>query len=299
MNVQCFRLQRHNHSQLKYFELQKQFKNTSIMGSVFSTAVSKALLSLKTVPNWNQSLHVIGVTIASTGLAGFIAAGTGFVDPIKDFDPPSRRKNKFIGWLQPISAYIFPALIEEIIWRGILSPNPSLTTVSTGVMWGWAMGVCMIHVCVHPIAGWTIWPRGKIVFNDYRFLLLATIALGGTTASYILSGGSVWCAALTHWIPVALWRDFFGGEAKLLKKSSTTDMIATTETDDDKDSNGDNNNNNNNNDDTTTPSIHIINDETNINDSSVDANNDNHSNNNNNNNNTTPYVCVNEETKDK
>ena len=33
------------------------------MGSVFSTAVSKALLSLKTVPNWNQSLHVIGVTI--------------------------------------------------------------------------------------------------------------------------------------------------------------------------------------------------------------------------------------------
>ena len=271
------------------------------MGSVFSTAGSKALLSLKTIPNWNQSLHVIGITIASTGLAGFIAAVTGFIDPIKDFDPPSRStKNKcIIGWLKPISAYIFPALIEEIIWRGIFSPNPSITTVSTGVMWGWAMGVCMVHVCVHPVAGYTVWPRGKIVFNDYRFLLLATIALGGTTASYIVSGGSVWCAALTHWIPVALWRDFFGGEAKLLKNSSSTTEMAGT--DDDNDINGDNNNNddddnnNNNNGAITTPSIHI-NEEMKISDSSGGTNNDNDKNDNNP---TTPYICINEETKEK
>jgi predicted Abi (CAAX) family protease len=261
------------------------------MESVFSTAGSKALLSLKTVPNWNQSLYVIGITIGSTGLAGFIAAGTGFIDPIKDFDPPSRRKNKCIGWLKPISAYVFPALVEEIIWRGILSPHPSITTVSTGVMWGWAMGVCMVHVCVHPVAGYTVWPRGKFVFTDYRFLLLATIALGGTTASYIVSGGSVWCAALTHWIPVALWRDFFGGEAKLLKKSSTAVIV---ETDDDNDINGDNNNDNNNGA-IITPSIRI-NEETKINDSSGGTNNCNDKNDNNT---TTPYICINEETKDK
>ncbi len=68
----------------------------------------------------------------------------------------------------------------------------------------------------HPVAGWTVWPRGKEVFCDPRFLLLATIVLGGSTISYLASGGSAWAAAITHGVPVALWRDCWGGEAKLM-----------------------------------------------------------------------------------
>ena len=98
----------------------------------------------------------------------------------------------------------------------MLCPNPAVNTeLSTGVLWGWSLGICLAHVLVHPLAGWTCWPRGRTTFSDPRFLLLATICLGGATSSYLLSNGSVYCAAFTHWIPVVAWRDFFNGEAKL------------------------------------------------------------------------------------
>jgi predicted Abi (CAAX) family protease len=54
---------------------------------------------------------------------------------------------------------------------------------------------------------YTISPRGKGIFDDPRFLLLTTFALGGATASYIVGGGSAWAAAVTHGIAVALWRE--------------------------------------------------------------------------------------------
>jgi len=207
------------------------------MGSIFSIAGNRALLSLQTLPSTrNQVLYVIALTVGSTGMAGLVAAITKFIDPITDYDPPSLKKNGLIAWLKPVSTFVFPALVEEIIWRGILTPHPSSVTdgtMTTGVLWGWAMGICLIHVVVHPIAGWTVWPRGKKVFSDLRFLLVATIVLSGTTASYLLSGGSVWCAALTHCIPVALWRDFFGGEAKLMGKVPQPSLVSSSESESD------------------------------------------------------------------
>jgi predicted Abi (CAAX) family protease len=122
-----------------------------------------------------------------------------------------------LPWIKPLSAFLFPSLVEELCWRGVLIPHPSM--IPGGNVYSilpQAGVVLLVHVLSHPLAGMTVWPRGKDVFVDPRFLLLATIVLGGATASYLCSGGSVWCAAFTHGIPVALWRDFFGGEAKLL-----------------------------------------------------------------------------------
>ena len=56
--------------------------------------------------------------------------------------------------------------------------------------------------------------------------MLATIVLGGATFSYLVSGGSAYAAALTHGLAVALWRDFFGGEALLMRKESENDETA-------------------------------------------------------------------------
>ena len=171
-------------------------------------------------------LNVVAITVATTTTAGIVAAVSGFIDPIADFDPPYKYRgyNSYYLWsiIKPLSAFLFPSLAEEVFWRGIfIDPHPStlLTTASVSSLLPRAGVVVVIHVLSHPLAGWSVWPRGRKVFCDSRFMLLAIIVLGGATASYLVSGGCIWAAALTHGLPVALWRDFFGVEAKLMGKT--------------------------------------------------------------------------------
>jgi predicted Abi (CAAX) family protease len=195
-----------------------------------STLSHRAVLALSTIPTATQLWNVVGITATTTATAGVVAAGTGFIKPVEDFYPPwssvptsssqtpSLPSHSCLPWMKPLSAFIFPSLVEELFWRGMLIPHPSMITNGGGIysILPQAGIVLLVHILSHPLAGNTVWSRGKDLFSDPRFLLLATIVLGGATVSYLLSGGSVWCAALTHGVPVALWRDFFGGEAKLL-----------------------------------------------------------------------------------
>ena len=195
--------------------------------SWLAEAGNRALLSLTTVPNLGSLIYVAIIVITTTFIAGFFTVASGFIDPIRDFDPPWRRKNddnvshhNFFHWsIKPISAFFFPSLAEEIFWRGIMiAPHPSTTVgIFSSQLLTRAGLVLVIHVLLHPLAGYTCWPRGRKTFSDWRFLFSATIVLGGATLSYLASGGSVWGAALTHGLSVALWRDFFGGEALLMR----------------------------------------------------------------------------------
>ena len=115
---------------------------------------------------------------------------------------------------KPLSAFIVPSLIEETIWRGLLLPSPIVssslsTSTSTVVLWSTACIVLTIHVLSHPIMATLMTTtfgsvRGQRVFVDSRFLVLTTIVLGGSTISYIVSGGSVWCATFTHGVAVIM-----------------------------------------------------------------------------------------------
>jgi predicted Abi (CAAX) family protease len=184
----------------------------------FSTIANRAWLSLTTIPNAHANWNVIGITAVTTFGAAVVAAGTGFVDPMQDFEPPSMpSRSTPLTWMKPISAFVFPSLVEELFWRGTLLPHPSHNSpIAPSSSWVFQAGiVLLIHVATHPLAGRTVWPRGRNVFDDPRFLCLATFVLAGATASYFVSGGSVWAATFTHGLPVVLWRDFFRGEAKL------------------------------------------------------------------------------------
>ena len=195
-------------------------------------AGDRASLSLTTIPDLRGSISVVAITIVTAASAGVIASTSGFVDPVADFDPPWRRKSDddnggsrkcFLHWsVKPLSAFFFPSLAEELLWRGIMiAPHPSTTAgIFSPQLLIRSVLVLGAHVSSHPIAGYTCWPRGRKVFCDWRFLVLATIVLGGATLSYLASGGSVWAAALAHGLPVALWRDFFGGETLLTRKES-------------------------------------------------------------------------------
>jgi predicted Abi (CAAX) family protease len=181
--------------------------------TIFKLLTSRIVKSITTFPlGAKEWLHVGGITAVTTFTAGTVAVSTDFAS-LEDYNPPP-------SLFRPISAYIFPSLFEEIIWRGAMLPLPS--NHYDGSCWKntfplnrIALLVLAAHVLSHPLAGATIWPRGRIVFNDPRFLLLATIVLGGATTSYVVSGGSVWAAAMTHSVPLILWRDYFDGEHKL------------------------------------------------------------------------------------
>jgi predicted Abi (CAAX) family protease len=212
-----------------------------------STLSQRALLSVTTIPDAQGWCAVAGITLTTTATAGLVAGVTSFISPLDDYHPPwwstnltksslqnsdntddddnnNKLSPSIMGWyykvvMKPLSAFLFPSLVEEFVWRGLLIPHPASTTatlISGGGRTAVIMSVLAVHVLSHPIAGWTVWPRGRDVFSDPRFLLLATIVLGGATASYLVSGGSVWAATVTHGFPVMLWRDFFGGEAQLL-----------------------------------------------------------------------------------
>jgi hypothetical protein len=57
---------------------------------------------------------------------------------------------------------------------------------------------------------------GRGTFVDRRFLISAAIVLGGATASYVVTGGSVYAAAFAHGVPVnALERMFLVAKGDL------------------------------------------------------------------------------------
>ena len=197
------------------------------MRAAMSIVSQRVLASLTTLPAGAQGWYpILGITAATTVAAGAGSVATGFIRPFDDFAPPT------VSTLwRPLSAFVIPGLFEELIWRAALLPTPAApTTISTilhhasGAMaanpttmglYKAALAVLAVHVSSHPFFSAAAYPRGKEVFSDPRFLFLATIVLGGTTLSYIVSGGSVWAAAFTHGLPVALWRDFFSGEESL------------------------------------------------------------------------------------
>ena len=104
------------------------------MGSFFSSFGPRTVASLTTLPSWTQLGYVMGVTVLTVGGGGLVAYYTDFVHPVHDYNPPwpfpqtkntnynkkklYTNKERCVSLLKPFSAYIFPALLEEILWRG-------------------------------------------------------------------------------------------------------------------------------------------------------------------------------------
>mmetsp|Transcript_6620 Transcript_6620/g.14088 ORF Transcript_6620/g.14088 Transcript_6620/m.14088 type:complete len:231 (+) Transcript_6620:269-961(+) len=205
------------------------------MPSFLSTLGNRFLLCLTTIPTTFLGWFVIiAIAIVTTATAAIFATVSGFVNPKEDYHPPwqmrddgSSGSRRFrCHWsIKPLSAFIFPSLVEEVFWRGVLIGHPSAPDGGFSYRQFILAGVFLVvHVLMHPVAGYTCWPRGRKVFSDWRFMVGATLVLGGATVSYLVSGGSAYAAALTHGLCVALWRDFFDGEAKLIGRI----MTATT-----------------------------------------------------------------------
>jgi predicted Abi (CAAX) family protease len=114
----------------------------------------------------------------------------------------------------PFTLFIFPSLLEEAFFRGILIPNNAAAqsksrifvyiTISTAAFVLW-----------HPANALTINSVAESVFLNPAFLLIAALLGITCSVSYIFSG-SLWTPIIIHWLTVVVWVIFLGGRNLLL-----------------------------------------------------------------------------------
>ena len=115
----------------------------------------------------------------------------------------------------PFSLFIFPSLLEEAFFRGLLIPNNAGTRSGSRIIAYIAVSTTAF-VLWHPANAVTINTNAAALFLNPAFLLI--VALLGITCSvsYVLSR-SLWTPIIIHWMTVVIWVIFLGGRNKLLE----------------------------------------------------------------------------------
>ena len=115
----------------------------------------------------------------------------------------------------PFTLFIFPSLLEEAFFRGILIPNNAAAQSKSRIVAYIAVSTAAF-VLWHPANALMINTTAAALFLDPAFLLI--VALLGITCSvsYVLSR-SLWTPIIIHWLTVVVWVIFLGGRNKLLE----------------------------------------------------------------------------------
>lgn len=148
-----------------------------------------------------QPKHWLGVLAY-----GLFALGVGLSSGLLQLEFPSL----FEVLVLPIMLIVYPSLIEEVVFRGLLLPRRLMAasglhqflavTISTG-----------LFVLMHPLNAWLIGLSDTSQFLEPSFLAIVT-ALGYTCGFIYLKSGSLRAPILVHWATVVSWNLFLGRE---------------------------------------------------------------------------------------
>lgn len=117
--------------------------------------------------------------------------------------------------LLPLTLFVFPSLLEEAFFRGVLIPRDTAGHGRKRIILV-VGGSTLLFVIWHPLGALTVNPSAKAVFLDPAFLLIVA-ALGITCGySYVMSK-SLWAPVLIHWATVVIWVFFLGGRNLVLE----------------------------------------------------------------------------------
>lgn len=154
-----------------------------------------------------------GLALGALLLGGYAAValalgrGTGFL-------PAQRSKVRpLILMRQAVALLLTPSLIEETLFRAALMPHP-LEGLGAWDSFAWGALSVGLFVAWHPVAGRLWYPQGRRLFDDGRFLLLASL-LGVVCVVAYQSTGSIWPPVLIHWLVVLIWLELLGGRSRL------------------------------------------------------------------------------------
>ena len=120
-----------------------------------------------------------------------------------------------MSFVLPFSLFVFPSLLEEAFFRGVLIPNNAVTQSKSRIVAYIALSTAAF-VLWHPANALTINTTAAALFLNPAFLLIATLLGITCSVSYVLSR-SLWTPIIIHWLTVVVWVIFLGGRNKLLE----------------------------------------------------------------------------------
>lgn len=188
---------------------------------LFSLLVDRLKLAVVTMPGF-QGL-ILGVVLLM--IYAVIALPLGFRSSL--FRWVLIRSPKTIVSTSLV-AIVFPAVMEEVIFRVLLLPTPPnspihLTEISSmefGIysqFCGWSLISLVLFILAHPLNAIVFFPQRKSTFFDPTFLGLAGF-LGVICTIAYLGTGSLWLPVGLHWIMVVIWLLTLGGLDRLSGK---------------------------------------------------------------------------------
>lgn len=140
-----------------------------------------------------------------------ISLPIGFAAGIFAVEPLKAKITPFL----PFTLFVFPSLLEEAFFRGILIPRNVLNAGSAKA--SRAMGIStLVYVAWHPFNALAFNHSALPLFLDPWFLAIVG-ALGITCSySYVMSR-SIWVPVIIHWATVTVWVLFLGGRNLVLE----------------------------------------------------------------------------------
>jgi len=125
-------------------------------------------------------------------------------------------------------AIVFPAVMEEVIFRVLLLPTPPSLPITFPPVspidiqiyvrfFEWSLISLVLFILAHPLNAIVFFPQRKSTFFDPIFLGLAGF-LGVVCTITYLGTGSLWLPVGLHWLMVVIWLLTLGGLDRLSGK---------------------------------------------------------------------------------
>lgn len=172
------------------------------------TDVQEALTTMPDARAWLSCALVFVLFVVCAGAIGLLS---GFLRP------SAPHLTAFDVFSTAAFVFIQPALLEEIVFRGLLLPRRAHSLPRRRLL-AIVVVALSVYVVSHPINALLFRPGVLQVFASPVYLLLATLLGIACTAAYLISK-SIWPPVAIHWVSVLTWLWFLGGQ-ELLKATT-------------------------------------------------------------------------------
>jgi predicted Abi (CAAX) family protease len=164
------------------------------------------LLGLKTSPSSGVK-YSLGIAVSYALIAFAIGSSTDlFRYEFIDSD---------LILLLPLTLFIFPSLLEESLFRGVLIPNKTKEKGVQFTLWITLLST-VSFVVWHPLNALTINTAAQGFFLNPFFLAVVFFLGLACSLSYIISQ-SLWVPVILHWLTVLVWVYCLGGRNIVLE----------------------------------------------------------------------------------